>query len=573
MIGLGSLIGALGLIYALRRAFARSAGELGGWEVAGARQIISAIARTTITEGLRTKVASTFVILIVLAIPFFWFTAEGDGTIKGRLQMFMTYSLGFSSFLLSLLSVLFACRSLSNEIAGRQIFGIVSKPVPRWQIVVGKFAGVMTLNVILLTYVGLTTYAGTYGLIAQFKSKLRTEFVTYAGFSPEQAANAVGALDNVKGAGKEGVQSPVMEAISNATGFSNRELELAMLRLPENTRADLRRFDEVRRQVLIARTAIKAPIPEDVIDKAVEDRYQQMKQEGNLPVTQSEKEIREELNKQFYSAFCTISFFERRAWEFQGPPPPKGKDLIMSVRFKMNVPQELSTFEDPNTGAVFEEDTLYSLWAIGNPQKAQYYEFTDAVPARTVKEFEFPMDAVEPDGKVRLQFGNVDPRRVDVIFDLAKDALEVLYRVGSFELNLFQACLAILIPLGCLTAFGVCASTFLSFPVASLLVLCLFLISNSMSFVYEAMAITEEYLPDPTQLSLDVQIRKTTIDSLNWVLSIGDIAVTDLLNEGRVIGWDRLWNNTWKFLLLKSGATLFIGVLVLRRRELAAIIV
>mgnify|MGYP001162883520 CR=1 FL=1 len=571
LIGLGALIGLVAVVYAIRKAFSRGAGELGGWEVAGARQIITAIARTTLTEGLRTKIASGFVIMVVASVPIFWLTADGDGTIKGRVQMFMTYSVGFSSFILSLLSVLFSCRSLSNEIAGRQIFGIVSKPVPRWQIVMGKFFGVMTLNVVMVAYVGVTTFAGTRGLVSQFKSRVQSEFVTYAGYSPEQAANAVAALDDVRGVGKEGMESPILEAMSKATGFTIQQLAESLLKMPEATRADLRRFDELRRQVLVARTAIQPPIPEEEIARRVEARFNQMKADGELPITQSEREIRDQLNKQFFGQFCTVVYQDSRMWVFEGPPPQKGKDYIMSVRFKMHIPQGLNDFSDPETGAKLEEDTLLSLWGIGDPKTANYYEYLGAVPARTTKEFEFPMDAVDPNGTIKLRFANLDPRRVDVVFDLAKDALEVLYRVGSFEMNLFEACLAVLIPLACLTAFGVCASTFLSFPVGALLVLCLFMITSSMGFIFESMAITEDYMPEDP--GVEVQIRKAVIESIDWALSIGDIAVTDQLMEGRAIGWDRLWSNAWRFLLLKTGAALFIAVLVLRRRELAAVIV
>ncbi|MCA9255355.1 MAG: ABC transporter permease subunit, partial [Phycisphaerales bacterium] len=74
----------------------------------------------------------------------------GDATIKGRVQMFMAYSLGFSSFVLALLTILFSCRSLSREIESRQIFGLVTKPVPRWQILAGKWCGIMALNVLLM---------------------------------------------------------------------------------------------------------------------------------------------------------------------------------------------------------------------------------------------------------------------------------------------------------------------------------------------------------------------------------------------------------------------------------------
>ncbi|MBK8269082.1 MAG: ABC transporter permease [Planctomycetes bacterium] len=571
MIGFGAIIGVITLIYVLKRAFSRQAGELGGWEMAGARQIITAVAKTAVAEGLRTRIASGFVMLVVASVPFFYLTAEGDGTIKGKVQMFMTYSLGFSGFLLALLSILFACRSLSNEISGRQIFGIVSKPVPRWQILIGKFAGVMILNMLLLTYVGVTTYIGTLALVGGFKSNLHDELITYGSFTPAQAAAAVESLENVRGMGKEGMESPIIAAISNATGLPQQKIGETLLRLPEATRADLRRFDELRRQVLIARATIKPEIPEKQIRAEVEKRLAKMQEDGTLPSHMTERQVREELDKQMFGYFATIAPFDSQGWILKGPPPPKGEELIMSVRYKMHVPQVIPAINHPQTGAKLEEDMVLCIWAIGNPQSAHYYESVEPVPARTVQEMEFPVDAVEADGTIRIEFGNIDPRRVDVVFDVVKDALQVLYVVGSFELNLFMACIAMLVPLASLTAFGVCASTFLSFPVGALLVICLYLISSSMDFVKEAMAVTEDYMPDT--VTTDILVRKTVVDSIGWLLSIGDIQVTERLLDGRVVGWTDLWADVWRYLLLKSGATLMIGVLVFRRRELAAIIV
>lgn len=571
MIGFGVVIGIITLIYVIKRAFSRQSGEQGGWEVAGAQQIIWAVAKTTIAEGLRTRIASAFIIIIIAFVPICFYFAEGDGTTKGKVQMFMTYSLGFSGFMLSLLSILFSCRSLSKEIEGRQIFSMVSKPVPRWQILIGKFTGVMLMNVFLLAYVGTTTYIGTYALIAAFKDNLRTELVTYGSLTPDQADVAVKSLDNVHGIGKQGLESPIVAAWAQATGQPAQKFVEVYLQLPESTRADLRKFDEIRRQVLIARAAILPEIPEEQIRAEVDKKLAQMREDETLPTNMSDSQIREELDKQMFAYYTTIGPYQTQGWILRGPPPPKGRELIMSVRFKMHVPQVISAVAHPESGERLEEDTLLCMWAIGNPQTASYYESMRAVPARTVQEMEFPMDAVEPDGTIRLEFANVDPRRLDVVFDVMKGAIQVLYVVGSFELNMLHACVAMLIPLACLTAFGTCASTFLSFPVGALLVVCLYLISISMPFIKDAMAVTEDYMPENP--GMDIEIRKAAINTIGLMLSIGDIPVTDRLMEGRAIGWSDLWSDTWRYLLIKTNITLLIGVLVFRRRELAAVIV
>jgi hypothetical protein len=194
----------------------------------------------------------------------------------------------------------------------------------------------------------------------------------------------------------------------------------------------------------------------------------------------------------------------------------------------------------------------------------------DFYPVRTWNEFEMPVNCVEPDGTIQLFFGNMDPRAVDATFDFP-EGIQVLYRVGSFEKSIFQACLAIMIPVTCLTSVGVCASTFLSLPVGSLILIVLYVLSLSMGFVAESFAATPEYVPPHPPL--DYEIRKAMVDSVDWVLYIGDVDPVRKVIEGRAIGWPLLWENCWKQVLIKSLVVMLAGVLIFRRRELAAVIV
>ncbi len=571
MIGLGAVFFLVLLGYVIKRAFDRQTGEIGGWQFSGAGRTITAIARTTLAEGIRAKIASGFALLILVAVPFFWLTAEGDGTIKGRVQMFMTYSLGFTGFALALLTILFACRSLANEIESRQIYGIVSKPVPRWQILAGKWFGVMALNVVLLTLAGIGTYTGTRLILRQFKQDLSEKLVSHAGFTPQQADEAVAALDRIRGIGKTGAESPVVDAMMEATGIPRGQLVESLLRLPESFRVDLRRFDELRRQVLVARSVVSPELPD--FTEQIEKRLGQLRQEGNLPTTMTERRIREEIRKELVSDFCTVPPGSLpRQWILKGPAPDTDREVITSVRYKILVAATLPKYVDPNTGGTLESESLLCRFGVGDPQTANFYAIQDVPTIRTFREFEVPMgiDVVEKDGTIRVVFANIDPRGADAVFDFP-DAIQILRQEGTFEKNLFQTCLAILVPLACLASFGVCASTFLGFRVGVLIVMCLFLISAAMGFVREALAATEEYAPPNPGLAFE--IRRTTVDTIDWILSVGDIDPLDSLMDGRAIGWRSLWTIFWKFDLLKGGIVMLIAVFVFRRRELAAVVV
>jgi hypothetical protein len=554
------------LVYVIRHAFGRQAGEICGWELRGAGRRIAAVARTTIAEGVRAKVASGFALVILVAVPIFWLTAEGDGSIKGRVQMFITYSMGFAAFVLSLLTIFFSCRSLSIEIASRQIYAVATKPIPRWQILAGKWVGVMLFDAVLMLAATLATYAGTRAITAGFKSHLAQQLESYGALTSEQAGAAVTALDNVKGIGKEGADSPIIDALAKALGRPEQQIVEMLLKLPEATRVDLRRFDELRRQVLVARASVSPTIPD--LTEEVDKRYRELKEAERLPEDWPASRIRQQIQKELIGTITTIPPGMGRGWKLEGPRPEKSRDFIMSVRFKLQASADLPA--GTIMGRTLEKDTLLCGWGIGDPSKPSSFSQEDFYPVRTFREFEIPVNCVADDGSIYLFFFNLDPRRVDATFDLP-EGLQVLYRVGSFELNLFQVFLAVLIPITCLTSFGVCASTFLSLPVGSLIIVTLFVLSLSMGFVAEAFAATPEYVP--ANPPLDYEIRRAAVLTVDWMLFIGDIDPVRKLIEGRIVGWPALWENFWKQVSIKSTVVLLIGVLVLRRRELAAVIV
>jgi len=93
--------------------------------------------------------------MIAVGLPF---SLRNESSISSAVQTFLSFSLGLIGFLLSLLTVLLA-RSLSDEMVNRQILILMTKPIPRWQFVVGKWLGIVFLNFALLAFSGVGIYA------------------------------------------------------------------------------------------------------------------------------------------------------------------------------------------------------------------------------------------------------------------------------------------------------------------------------------------------------------------------------------------------------------------------------
>lgn len=103
------------------------------------------------------KIALVFLLLIgavVLGLPF---SIKGDSSVTGAVQSFMSYAFSATGVLLGFLTI-FMSRSLSDELAGKQIFLTVTKPIPRWQFILGKWLGMVLLTGSFLLCAGVTVY-------------------------------------------------------------------------------------------------------------------------------------------------------------------------------------------------------------------------------------------------------------------------------------------------------------------------------------------------------------------------------------------------------------------------------
>jgi hypothetical protein len=119
---------------------------------------IWAVAINTIKQALRIKVALVFTVLLIVLLPALGMTTTGDETLKGRLQTFVSYALSLTSFLLCTLTIIVSIYSITSDIEQRQIYTVITKPIRRFQILIGKLLGVVILDVILLVLFSAIIY-------------------------------------------------------------------------------------------------------------------------------------------------------------------------------------------------------------------------------------------------------------------------------------------------------------------------------------------------------------------------------------------------------------------------------
>ncbi len=124
-------------------------------------QPILAIITLTWKAALRYRLFWVVAALLVGAVVGLPVLIKDDGTAAGFAQILITYTLGAVTSLLGLCTLWLGCGTLARDIEDCQIQMLAVKPIARWQIWIGKWLGIVSMNAALLTVAG----ASVYGLL------------------------------------------------------------------------------------------------------------------------------------------------------------------------------------------------------------------------------------------------------------------------------------------------------------------------------------------------------------------------------------------------------------------------
>ena len=106
--------------------------------------------------------------LLLAAVVILPLVIQDDGTARGFTQILLTYTLTVITGLLGLSTLWLACGTLARDIEECQMQVVATKPIARWQIWLGKWLGIVSLNAALLALSG----ACVYGLLLWRAAKL-----------------------------------------------------------------------------------------------------------------------------------------------------------------------------------------------------------------------------------------------------------------------------------------------------------------------------------------------------------------------------------------------------------------
>jgi len=476
--------------------------------------LIWAVARKMILEAFHRKVVIVLLVFFVVLMPSLPFVLKTEGSLKSQVQIVLLYSLALGMVLLSLLAIFCATASICSEVERRHVHITDTKPLFRWQFLVGKWLGI----VVMCTAVLYGMAGGTYVLI-----RLLVMDPDYDSMTAQEV----------------------------------------------NEARDERQ--QVLNEVLIARRSVTTPLPD--VSAEVEAEIERLREIGKMsPYVHS---FRKTTTEQMLSRKMSVPPGASHRWDFKGLEPQASG--WVHVRFKgywqggrgihgfwWPVRVEMAKAEGSAGEA---QETMRRLMQIGAPPGG----WTNNVS----HELKLPARFINADGTLTLLYENAEPGMPinhSVVFDI-ESPVEVLQKEQGFLPNYYRSLLIILFHVGLLAALGLMAGALFSFPVATLLVACLF-IGGLISPWFAQFVEPNIYARLTTWgEQLDRIWRAAASFLLALMPNFSSFSPLGDLVGGRSVPWGRVASAGSVLLLIKGGAAMLIGMYFYARRELARVIV
>src|SRR3954469_23966895 len=121
-------------------------------------QRLLAITLLTWKAAFRFRLFLVIAVLLLTSVVALPILIKDDGTARGFTQILLTYTLSTITALLGLSTLWLACGTLARDIEDCQMQVVAVKPIARWQIWLGKWLGIMSLNAALLALAGISVY-------------------------------------------------------------------------------------------------------------------------------------------------------------------------------------------------------------------------------------------------------------------------------------------------------------------------------------------------------------------------------------------------------------------------------
>jgi ABC-type transport system involved in multi-copper enzyme maturation permease subunit len=353
---------------------------------------------------------------------------------------------------------------------------------------------------------------------------------------------------------------------------------------PELDRADRR---AVEQEVLAARSSAQPVHPQrDEFDKALAATAAQMEKDDPAAFAADPAGARKRIRSRQILEWHTVRPDVVSSYLFTGLGRARTGAQVVQLRMKPFA----------NNVGIDRADVRFAMWLNERPypmRDGKHEEFTFA--SGSFHTITLPSSAIADDGTLVVTIANrnlVPPGETEatsISFSPGK-GLEVLCRVGGFEANFFRGLLLAWAKLAMLAAAALAAAAWLTFPVAVLTGLMVYVAASAQAFIADAIDIYTGLDAADASFAAMVRLRSSLLferldklelwDAVKTVLAFFGDAFLALLPSfgahdgvtqvatGRLISWGAAGWGLFVLAIAYPLALLVIGWLLLERRDL-----
>ena len=540
---------------------------------------IWAVTRQTFTQCLRMKVAAAFILLLGITLAAMPSLMKGDGTLAGKIRTLLNYGTALTALILSVVTIFLSVAVVASDVAERQVFLVATKPLPRWQYVLGRWLGVVVLDAVLLGCAGGAMYV--------FAQVLRTRPALNPDDRRAVETEVFTARRRVSPAPPE-VTARVQERIARLKdeGRYADALEAYKLRAGRRRqgRADARQADPGRgghrRPVGRPGRGVPVAVPRHPCGRSGTHRPRD--RHGDQPRGQRIAHR----GQPKAAGRLGLSGARPRAGHRRAGDPAGGELLPGPVQPRRRPAphdrharprREVELVADPTIQVSFKvspavnppDRMVAGLWQVQNPSTGFFYQEFRRDRAYQPHTLTLSARTVDSQGRTEITYVNMpfDVSGAGTSVTILNSDVAVLYRVGGFEPNYLKALMLILVQLMFLAAAGVLAGTFLSFSVACLVVFAALPLGMAMDFMTTATTISPiEAHPTMKQIGgAALAVVKVLLPDFSRTNP------SEFLVGGMDVAWGALGRTAAWTVGLRAAVLLAAACLIFSRRELARV--
>lgn len=121
----------------------------------GSRVGWMAVAQTVVREAMRLRISLGFIVVVLVVLPLIPIFIDPKSPLRYQIQTFMSRALDLAYVCAACMSLTLGCATVAFEIRDRQVWQLLTKPLSRLHYLIGKWAGIIGLNAVLLLVCGV----------------------------------------------------------------------------------------------------------------------------------------------------------------------------------------------------------------------------------------------------------------------------------------------------------------------------------------------------------------------------------------------------------------------------------